>query len=239
MTDATLLACFGPEEDMEIETPTQSLKKLLAAKSKDKPTGKSPRGRGSATTPIHNVEPTQAPHQNMWLGFEAMEKLAEENGQEPLFCNETIEDKVTKGIPRAEAAKLKQVSISFPRIPQLLYPSTRTDGIPGQHYNLTEVPSEIPTNPSTCLSLDFQISIHFQLPNTPIFHNQVKELVKKKLEFMHIPLGTSLIEPISIICMSVKRGEKKEVWARIIKLHLFHPEIGGIAMLKGLRLSIL
>ena len=168
-----------------------------------------------------------------------MERLAEENGQEPLFYEETVADRVTRGIPRAEAIELEQVSISFPRIPQLLYPNKRPDGVPGQHYNLTQVPSEIPTDPSTCLSLDFQISIHFQLPNTPLFHNHVKELVKNRLELMSIPLGTNLIEPISILCMSVKRGGEKRVWAGIIKLHLLHPETDGIAMLEGLRPFIL
>jgi len=52
---------------------------------------------------------------------------------------------------------------------------------------------------------------------------------------MNILLGTNLIEPISILCMSVKNGGKKGIRAGIIKLHLLHPEIDGIAMLKGLR----
>ena len=56
---------------------------------------------------------------------------------------------------------------------------------------------------------------------------------------MNIPLGINLIEPISILCMSVKRGGEKGVWAGIIKLHLLHPETDGIAMLKGLRPFIL
>ena len=248
MTNATLIACFGAEDDMEVETPVQSLKKLLATKNKEKMSSKRPRDRNTqtpATTSkcppetVHSAEPAKDTHRSLWFGFEAMEKLAEENGQEPLFHEETIEDRVTRGVSRIEATELEQVSISFPRIPQLLYPSQRPDGVPGQHYNLTQVPSEIPTDPSTCLSLDFQISIHFQLPNTPLFHNHVKEIVKNRLEFMNIPLGTNLIEPISILCMSVKRGGEKGVWAGIIKLHLLHPETDGIAMLKGLRPFIL
>ena len=173
------------------------------------------------------------------MGFETMERLAEEHGQEPLFCDETTEDRVTRGIPRNEAAELEKVEISFPRIPQLWYPNERADGIPGHHYNLTQVPFEIPTNPDTCLALDFHISIHFQLPKTPLLHNHVKELVKKILECMHIPLGTGLIEPIFVLCMSVKRGGEKGVRAGIVKLHLLNPEIDGIAMLKGLRPFIL
>ena len=56
---------------------------------------------------------------------------------------------------------------------------------------------------------------------------------------MKIPLETNLIEPISILCMSVKRGGVKGVWTGIIKLHLLNPHIDGIALLTGLRAFIL
>jgi len=244
---------FGEEdEDMElVDSPSVSLQKLLAEKAKSKASGKRLRDRSGASLPenspkvispqtgVHVTVSSPNPKLKLWLGFETMEKLAIENGQEPLFYEETIADRITRGISKVEATELEQVSVSFPRIPQLLYPNKRMDGIPGQHYNLTQVPSEIPIDPSTCLSLDFQISIHFQLPNTPLLHNHVKELVKNRLEFMNIPLGTNLIEPISILCMSVKKGGEKGVWAGIIKLHLLHPERDGIAMLKGLRPFIL
>ena len=240
MGDATFLACFGSEE-MDVETPSQSLQKLLVSKGKEKSGGKRPRDKGNASTPdpVHSSDPVQAIPRSFWMGFKVMERLAEENGQEPLFCDETTEDRVTRGIPRTEAMELEKVKVSFPRIPQLWYPNVRADGVPGQHYNLTQWPFEIPTDPTTCLALDFQISIHFQLPKTPLLHNHVKELVKKRLELMHIPLGTSLIKHVSILCMSVKRGGEKGVWAGIIKLHLLKPETDGIAMLKGLRPFIL
>lgn len=56
---------------------------------------------------------------------------------------------------------------------------------------------------------------------------------------MQISLGTNLIEPISIICMSIKRGGIKGVWAGIVKLHLIHPQTDGVALLMGLRPFIL
>lgn len=184
MADAAFLACFGPEEAMDIETPSQSLQKLLSEKGKS--SSKRPRERGTVSplNPIPDTASAQATPRSLWMGFETMERLAEEHGQEPLFCDETTEDRVTRGIPRNEAAELEKVEISFPRIPQLWYPNERVDGIPGQHYNLTQVPFEIPTNPDICLALDFHISIHFQLPKTPLLHNHVKELVKKKIR-MH------------------------------------------------------
>ena len=69
-----------------------------------------------------------------------MEKLAIEQEQDVLFSDETIEDRVTRGIPRKEAEELDNVSISYPRVPQTLYPSERSDGIIGQHFNLTQLP---------------------------------------------------------------------------------------------------
>ena len=168
-----------------------------------------------------------------------MEKLAIEQEQDVLFSDETIEDRVTRGIPRKEAEELDNVSISYPRVPQTLYPSERSDGIIGQHFNLTQLPQEIEIDPIFKLSLDFHIAIYFQLLNTPLFHNHVKELVQERLSDMQIPLGTNLIEPISILCMSVKRGGVKGVWAGIIKLHLLNPHVDGIALLTGLRAFIL
>ena len=61
MADAALRNCFGSEEDMEIETPVQSLKKLLATKQKDKSNSKRPRDKNpqSATKTT-----TQCPPRN-------------------------------------------------------------------------------------------------------------------------------------------------------------------------------
>ena len=70
-------------------------------------------------------------------------------------------------------------------------------------------------------------------------HNHVKDLVTEKLNEMKIPLRTNLIEPISILCMSVKRGGVKGVWAGIITLHHLNPHIDGITLLTGPRAFIL
>ena len=44
---------------------------------------------------------------------------------------------------------------------------------------------------------------------------------------------------MSILCMSVKMGGVKGVWAGIVKLHLINPHIDGIALLTGFRAFIL
>ena len=71
------------------------------------------------------------------------------------------------------------VSISYPRVPHILYPSERSDGLSDQHLNLIQLPSEIEINPFSNMSLDFQIAIHLQLPNNHLFHNHVKSLLNK------------------------------------------------------------
>jgi hypothetical protein len=239
---------------MEIDSPSLSLKKLLAEKakanSKAAASGKRSRDRVGTSPPnshhvisprtgVHVTKPSPDQKLKFWLGFESMERLAIEHGLDILFFDESIADRTTKGIPSKKAEELESVSISYPRMLQILYPSKRSDGIPGQHLNLIQLPSEIEIDPISCMSLDFQIAIHFQLPNNPLFHNHVKELVNERLNDMHILLGTNLIEPISVLCMSIKRGGAKGVWAGIVNLHLLHPQTDGVALLTGLRPFIL
>ena len=93
-----------------------------------------------------------------------MEKIAKEQGIEELFTDESIADRITRGILRKEAKELESVSISYPRVLQTLYPSERSDGIMEQHLNLTQLPQEIEIDPISKLSMDFHIAIHFLTP---------------------------------------------------------------------------
>ena len=58
----------------------------------------------------------------LWLGFETMEKLAKEQGLAELFANESIADRIIRGIPHKEAEEMESVSIFYSRVPQTLYP---------------------------------------------------------------------------------------------------------------------
>ena len=93
-----------------------------------------------------------------------MEKIAVEQGLEELFTDESIADMVTMGIPRKEAEELEKVRISYPRVPQSLYPKERSDGLPGQHLNLTQLPFDIETDPISCMSLFLPNSHSFSTP---------------------------------------------------------------------------
>ena len=88
-----LARTFGEEEDiMEIESPAQSLKKLLEEKSKTKGVAHGKRDRDhpmwhEVTQSKNTCEETASVHQvkfKFWLGFEIMEKIAKEQGFEEL-----------------------------------------------------------------------------------------------------------------------------------------------------------
>ena len=182
----SLANIFGEEDDvMEFNSPFVSLQKVLAEKAKANSraaaSGKRPRDRVGVSLPENSpqvispqtgvlvtVNP-QNQKLKLWLGFEFMERLAIEQWQDELFLDETIADRVTRGISRKEAEELESVNISYPRVPQLLYPSERSDGLPGQHLNLTQLPSEVVIDPLFCMFLDLHIAVHFQLPITHYF----------------------------------------------------------------------
>jgi hypothetical protein len=82
---------------------------------------------------------------------------------------------------RHEAEELENSIISFPRVPQTLYPSVRSDKVLGQYYNLTQLLFEVETNPDTGLSLDFHITIYFEQPKTPFEHDEI--LIKAQERF--------------------------------------------------------
>ena len=116
---------FGDDEDtMEIDSPAQSLKRLLEEKTKNKSKGvaQGKRTRESTKASLSQMDPaeeTDSAHLtkfHFWLGFEAMERIAKEQGIAELFTDETIADRVTRGIPRKEAEELESVSISYTNI---------------------------------------------------------------------------------------------------------------------------
>ena len=48
-----------------------------------------------------------------------------DNEIEELFSDESVADKVTRGIPQQEAEEMIYAQIAYPRIPQQLYPKVR------------------------------------------------------------------------------------------------------------------
>ena len=213
---------------MELDTPTANLKRLIAEKlalKENKKTKNQP--------PMEISMPAKLLHTRYWMGFSTMEQLAMDSGIEELFSDESMVDKVIRGIPQVEAEEMENAQAAYPRIPQQLYPNEKSENIMGQHYNITQIPFEIPTNPDTSLSLDYHVAIYFEPPKTPILYDVVKAMVLKRCNDMEILLGQDLIDPVTFLCKYAKEREQKGVWSRIIKLHLLRPEVDGINMLRG------
>jgi hypothetical protein len=102
-----------------------------------------------------------------------------------------------------------------------------------------QLPFEVETNPDTGLSLDFHIIIYFEQPSIPFEQNEILAKTKRRFEHMTIPLGTSILHPITVLCKHAKQKEDPRIWAGIIKAHLLKPEIHAIDLLKGSRPFIL
>ena len=170
-----------------------------------------------------------------WLGFEAMEKIAIDEGAPLSFEPAPIHTLMKKGVSEKEAKELLNAVFSYPHVGQILYPLSRPDGIEGQHFNVTQLPFEVETDPDTGLSYDYHVAIYFQKPTRQHTHEEILALTKARLSNMRIALGTRIAEPIAILC---KNGSARH-WSGTIKLHLKHPEVDGINLLNGARPFIL
>ena len=94
---------------MKIDFLAQSLKKLLSEKAetqtkmvthgiRTRDLAKSPR----IATPAMESSSMHQVKFKFWLAFEAMGKIAKEQGLEEFFTDETIADRITRGITRKE-----------------------------------------------------------------------------------------------------------------------------------------
>ena len=216
---------------MEADSPPQGLKRNSETRnsSADKK-GKviSTEKKGKSTT--KERPPKTHPY---WLGFEAMEKLAIEEGHilEPTPSPHNVK----KGRSDKEVAELLTAVFSYPHTTQTFFPLVRPDGIDGQHFNITQIPFEIETDPDTRLSYDYQVAIYFQKPTKQYTHEEILALTQARLREMRIALGDKIAEPIAILC---KNGLARH-WLGTIKLHLKHPGVDGINLLNGTRPFIL
>ena len=100
-----------------------------------------------------------------------METIAYKVGIPPILTS--IDEIIASGYNASEASKLGSAKMSFPRVQQKLWPTSRPDGIEGQHINITQLPFDIEVNPKTNLSLDYHILLHFEKPTTPFSQDQI------------------------------------------------------------------
>ena len=168
-----------------------------------------------------------------WYGYPTMETIAYEAGIPPISVTTPLEELIASGYIASEAAELRSATMSFSRVPQKLWPTTRSDGIKGQHINITQLPFDIEVNPKTNLSLDYHILLHFEKPTTPITQDQVVKKLLVRFQSMEIQLGDLIGEPIAVLCHGPKTAR---VWSGLAKIHLKYPSKDGIALLSGRRI---
>ena len=69
---------------------------------------------------------------------------------------------VENGMKELEALECQNVISCFPFVLQEEGPTIREDGRVGQHFNLTQVPSDVEVD-DYGFSLDYQVVIHFEM----------------------------------------------------------------------------
>ena len=214
---------------LEATSPTQGQKRNSGSKA----SSEEKRNKASSSEKRKAIPKDKAAPQNFWFGFDTMEKLAEETGA-PL-SSDFFHTTAKKGRSDKETAELKTSTFSYPHVRQALYPIVRPDGIEGQHFNITQLPFEVETDPNNGLSYDYQIAIYFQKPTRQYSHDEILAMTQARLSDMRIVLGSKIAEPIAVLC---KNGSARH-WSGTIKLHLKYPGIDGINLLKGIRAFIL
>ena len=172
---------------------------------------------------------------HFWLGFETLEKLAIEEGTPIHTTPTTLHSLIRNRFSDKEAREFLKATPAYPHVGQSCYPFSRPDGIAGQHFNITQLPFEIETEPDTGLSLDYQVAVYFQKPSRPHTHEEILAATQARLKDMRIALGNKIAEPIAILC----RNGSTRHWACTIKKHLKHPGVDDINLLNGTRPFIL
>lgn len=168
-----------------------------------------------------------------WYGYPIMETFAYEAGIPPLHITTPVEELIAMGYVANEARELRTARISFPRVRQKLWPTSRPDSVEGQHVNITQLPFDIEVNPMTNLSLDYHILLHFEKPATPFSQDQIMKKILLRFQDMQIPLGDQIGEPVAILYHGPKTAR---VWSGMAKIHLQHPEEDGKSLLQGTRI---
>lgn len=119
---------------------------------------------------------------------------------------------------------------SFPHVPQQLYPATRPDGVQGQYYHLTQIPSGTDIDAHSGLAHTHQIVIRFDSNYNEMKKQDIQVAALARFESMGIPLANRFREPISALVHPITKN-----WLGFIKVDLLNPSIDGIALLNGHR----
>ena len=172
------------------------------------------------------------PRPSFWLGFHALNLLAQENNQ-PMEPSHSVSQLVRMGVSHEEALDWIMSEPAFPYVLQEEWPLKRMDGKEGNHYNLIQLPHELEVD-EYGFALDYHVAIFFELGDLVLLKDDVMTMVIARLKHMHIEVGNIIGEPIAIMCY---HGSKR--WSGAVKIHLKDPQTDGSGLLQGLRPFIL
>ena len=167
-----------------------------------------------------------------WLGYHTLNTIACENG-EPVESTLSVSELVKAGMKHDEALEHLVAISSFPYVPQEAWPSKKTDGKEGGHFNLIQVPFDIEIDEGG-FALNYQVAITFELCDQNLSKEEIYEKTEARLKVMDIELGEIIGEPIAVLCF---HGSKR--WSCIVKLHLKNPMKDANDLLHGKRSFIL
>jgi hypothetical protein len=100
--------------------------------------------------------------------------------------------------------------------------------MPRQYYYLTQVPSEVETDEHG-VSLDYQVEFHLNKPTENFIIQDILSMTVERLAIMEIPLGRNIARKIQVKATH----QAPKYWTGIIKVQLLHPEVDGVALLRG------
>ena len=162
-----------------------------------------------------------------------MELITSDNNIPHCEINTPIRELLRLGFRESKAAEIHTAKISFPRVQQQRWPSTRKDGCSGHHYHITQLPSDIEIDTNIGFALVYHILLNFEKPSTPYTNQEIVDLTTARFMKMDIELG-KLRKPIAPLC-----NPRKDTWNGIIKVYLKRPAIDGNALLVGTRIFAL
>jgi hypothetical protein len=159
-----------------------------------------------------------------------MELLAIDAEIPPQEIYMSIREMIRRGYRENEATEAHTAKVSFSRILQQKWPSSRVNGRSGHHYHLMQVPSKVEVNTQTGFALVYHILLNFEKPTIAYNSQEITDTTKARFQKMDIELG-ELCEPIAPLCNS-----KNEAWNGLTRVHLKKLELDGNALLEGTRI---
>ena len=170
----------------------------------------------------------------IWLGFPIHEAVAVQKGGDIIRDHRTTEDFARIGTPPTEIIHFNTLRQAFPIVPQIFYPSKRTDAVPGNHIHFIQLLRQERVNSSTSLSEEFHVIIRFDYGFKSISRQEARGACMERHQLMTIPLGTAYSDPIDV---GINVVTKK--WACFVKIHIQYPQSDGHAFLQGNRAFVM